>query len=157
MTLFSDPRVGELLGEGLTRNLEGLFELMGYAEEEIAAAGGQEDDPVWRSFKLMNPSEMLLRTEIVYRAHCRELIERVKTGQDTRPGTDAEMMSQSAPLNRSAVGLQLRLFKRRLPEQFDLLGVDLAQYEGDAWEIDEYEATLRRKLTDRDRRLQEGG
>ncbi len=165
-TLFSDPRVKELLGAGLTRSVEEAFGMIDIAEAEIAAARGGKteadpEDPLWTAFPLLVPSDGLIRTEVVFRAHVRELLERVKEGKDTRPGTDAEIVSAisrasySFPLQRSLVGLQGRLFKRRFPELFEQLDgvLDVVMYERMYGpEIDELEAQLRRQATNRERR-----
>ena len=163
--LFDDPRVAELLGEGLAGAVESAFGSMEIAEEEIAAAGGSrddQDDPVWKAFSLLLPThDLMRRTEFVYRAHCRELLARVRAGEDTRPATDAEIVcgisdaSHATPLNGPVVGLQMRLFQRTFPEQFQQLdvGIEVDQYERMyGSQIDEWEARLRRKARQDSRR-----
>lgn len=84
----------------------------------------------------------------------------MKAGEDTRPGTDAELMmaishaSQRTPLHGAVVTLQMRMFKRRLPELFEQLDVDFDSHEqvhGD--EADEWERRLRREQAQPDRVL----
>src|SRR5260370_14792490 len=83
------------------------------AEDEIAqAAAGhpQAADALFHSFRLLLPAfeAKAWHTEFVLRAHCRELLERVASGQDTRPGTNAECLlavaqvAMEVPLNGAA-------------------------------------------------------
>jgi hypothetical protein len=59
-----------------------------------------------------------MRTEFVYRSHCRELLDRAARGEDTRPGTAAECCialsetSLRVPLRTSAAGLYARMWTR---------------------------------------------
>lgn len=156
MSLFDDPRVAELIGPEFARSVGGIFRAMEIAEEEIAEARGttkvDKDDPVWDAFALLRTTDPLMSTEFVYRAHCRELLERVKAGEDTRPATDAEIAcgitraSHEVPMHGAIVGLQARLFKRAFPDKFDRLGIDLDLYERmHGREMDEWERKLRRK------------
>ncbi|MFE3506435.1 hypothetical protein [Kitasatospora sp. NPDC059160] len=141
-----------------------LFATMEWAEEEIqegqARHGerGQKESRIWReSFALVKPThDRLSRAEMLYRAHAAELINRVATGQDTRPGTTAEMIavlmdsSAAAPLNSAAVCLYMRLFSRAFPEQFAqhiAEAIELDAYESvHGRRADEYEAEMRHKL-----------
>jgi hypothetical protein len=71
------------------------FERMEWAEQEIAAAQArhpQQAGRIWHSFSLFQPNPGLGRmtSEMVYRSHCREILDRVAAGEDTRPGTAAE-------------------------------------------------------------------
>jgi len=160
MTLFDDPRVTELLGVGLSNVVESAFRHMAIAEEEIARARGTDetdrDDPVWNAFTLLRATHDRMATEFVYRSHCRELLARVRDGEDTRPGTDAEIAvaigdaSMSVPLHGAVVGLQFRLFKRAFPEQYETLVAD-GEIEADHYErmygseLDEWERKLRHR------------
>jgi hypothetical protein len=97
-------------------------------------------------------------TEYVYRAHCRELLERVAAGADTRPGTAAEMcctchdMSQIAPSTSPAAGLYGRMWAQAFPDRPQFHDQQHHEaLEGPA--IDYLETLLRRKLTVHDRRL----
>ena len=95
----------ELRAQGLIpARVWGLFELMHIAEEEIAAAEPDKGWPgtkreeyrerVHNSFKLMCPSPALRdKVPELYRAHVSELLFRVGTRQDTRPGTKAEVLA----------------------------------------------------------------
>jgi hypothetical protein len=139
----------------IRRVLEPLFLNMEWAEEEITTA--QERHPAAaerldRSFRLLTPTHSLMSTEAVYRAHCRELLDRVARGEDTRPGTAAECClalhdtSLKVPLKTSAVGLYARLLplaQIRLPE----VGDALVHYEAlTGSRMDDLEAWLRAKL-----------
>jgi hypothetical protein len=142
-----------------------IFQQMEWAEEQIELA--QRLHPaqarlLWTTFRLLLPTHHLMRTEFVYRSHCRELLERVARGQDTRPGTSAEVAivcsetSQLAPLTTAGSGLYLRMWARAFPDQpiLDDGGERLGHYEaltGSA--IDEHEAVMRRKLSQPWRRL----
>lgn len=159
--------MGELLPEdkGLFDGLGAMFEQMEIAEDEIVKArGGNEepgDDPVWKSFTILRPyAEMV---DFVYRAHCRELIERVKSGADTTPATDAEMavmfsnVTLEHPVKPAAAGLYMRIFKRAFPDKFPQVMTerDLEAYElvhGD--EMDELERFTRDRLAQSGRVLE---
>jgi hypothetical protein len=135
--------------------LDPLFDAMQWAEDEIDAAKRRHPaavDRIWRSFLLLRPSSPLMRTEVVYRSHCRELLDRVAAGQDTRPGTAAECClalsetSLKVPLRSSAVGLYARMW--RLAGLPPAPITDLTEhYEAiDGALIDDNEAWLRNKL-----------
>ncbi|AZM47847.1 hypothetical protein DMB38_20480 [Streptomyces sp. WAC 06738] len=151
--------------------LESLFEAMEWAEDEIEKAqarhgepkprpGTRGTGPIWNSFSLLNVNgnEMLLR-EPLYRAHCREILDRRAKGADTRPGTDAEMIavlsetSKVAPLTSAAACLYMRLMARSVPEFARAVPeVDLTAYEKvHGRKADEYETDLRHKLRQADR------
>jgi hypothetical protein len=140
--------------------LAGLFEQMEWAEDEISKAQRRHpgsSDRIYHSFKLMTPTHELMGQEFVYRSHVRELLARVIAGQDTRPGTAAEVClaccesSQLAPLTDTAAGLYGRMWKA-------------AGFPGDQWEdrqvhhealssslIDDAEREMRRKLRNDER------
>jgi hypothetical protein len=137
-----------------------------WADEEIEAAqarhGERDRGPLWNSFRLLRPTHERAWPELVYRAHCRELLDRVAAGIDTRPATDAEKLavlsaaSQTAPLNSGAETLYLRIGTRMLPGIFDGIGdvLDVQAYEKvHGSRADEYEAQLARKLAQPWRRV----
>ncbi|MFB7378591.1 hypothetical protein ACFC6U_27855 [Kitasatospora purpeofusca] len=148
------------LFQDLTGELESLFDTMEWAEEEIEAARQRHQEtargPLWRSFSLATPTLDLLMNERLYRVHVRELLERVATGRDTRPATDAEMMigllesSLQSPLTSSAACLYMRIFARALPPEFHetvSTAMELSSYESvHGAQADEHEGWLRRKL-----------
>jgi hypothetical protein len=158
--------------EYLTRLIEEsfgpLFDTMSWAEDEIMTArmrygdhtpgGGRLND----SFRLLKPNMSVRMPEVVYRAHCKELLWRVVTGEDTRRATNAEMLmvahqaSLATPMPLGAACLYYRLFKRALPELWKELLADHADI--DAYETlhgdkaDRWEGYLARKLYQEDRR-----
>lgn len=146
--------------------MESLFEAMEWAEAEVEKAmarhgesrveGERGTGPIWNSFSLLKAThnEELLR-EPLFRAHCHELLERVAKDQDTRPGTDAEMItvlsktSLVAPVTSAAACLYMRLMDRSVPEFSRSVSpvVDLDAYEKvHGRKADEYEADMRHKL-----------
>ena len=149
-------------GGGLGKMLAGLFEQMEWAEDEIGRAqkrNPQHRDRLYHSFKLLCEPHELMKQEFVYRSHCREILARVIAGQDTRPGTAAEVClaccesSQLAPLTDTAAGLYGRMWKA-------------AGFPGEHWDdrqqhhealsaslIDDAEREMRRKLADPDRKF----
>jgi hypothetical protein len=155
-------KMDELLGGNLGSMLAGIFERMDWAEDEIKKAQRRhpkQADRIFHSFKLLCSSHELMGTEFVYRAHCRELLNRVAAGQDTRPGTAAEVAiaccesSQVAPLTDTGAGLYGRMWKA-------------AGFPGDQWDmrqehhealssslIDDAEREMRHKLADADRKF----
>jgi hypothetical protein len=152
-------------------NVASAFALMDAAEEEILAAqlrhGERPPDrdpdgrvvgergPLWRAFRLLSPTRPEM-AGFVHRSHCRELLDRVARGDDTRPATDAELclalkdVTLATPVRSSTAGLYRRLFTRAFPEQaaeaFDG-AADLDHYEAlHGEQMDEDEAWIRRRL-----------
>jgi len=137
------------------------FELMGWAEDEITKAqerhGETGKGPLWNSFLILKVTDQpYMWSEIIYRAHCRELLDRVAAGQDIRPATDAEMIaamresSLTAPLSSAAATLYFRIAARSFPELWAACGdhSDLTAYEAvHGTAADEHEGWLRKKLT----------
>jgi hypothetical protein len=150
-----------ILGGGVFGMLAGLFEQMDWAEDEIGKA--QKRDPahadlIYHTFKIMTPSHELMGTEFVYRSHVREQIARAVAGQDTRPGTSAEIClacseaSQVAPLTETAAGLYARMWGRAFPGITDVWQQPREHYEAlRGTLIDDLEAWSRRKLAQSDR------
>lgn len=145
--------------QGVSDLLDSLDDQFTWAEEEIEAAqrrhGEHDRGPLWKSFGLLRPTQDRSWPERVYRTHCRELLDRIAAGADTRPATDAEKLavlsaaSQTAPLNGGAETLYLRIGARRFPEVFEGTGevLDIPAYETvHGSRADEYEALLMRKL-----------
>ncbi|NIY68091.1 hypothetical protein [Streptomyces malaysiensis] len=146
--------------------LESIFETMEWAESEIEKAmarhgepkpptGERGKGPIWNSFILLKSTHDKLNREVLYRSHAHEILERVAKGQDTRPGTDAEMIvviheaTLAAPLTSGAACLYFRVLDRSVPELARATApeIDLASYEKVHGRVaDEYEAELRRKL-----------
>jgi hypothetical protein len=137
-----------------------LLGLLEVAEDEIAA--GQQRHPdkadlIWHmGLAMLAPrDELLTKAEFVYRGHCRELVERVAAGQDTRPGTRPECIiacsrsSELAPLTTAGTGAYMRLWAEAFPDHQVMADDQREHYEalrGDT--IDHHIAELRRKLAD---------
>lgn len=148
----------------LDRELAGAFACMEWAEQEIDIARSRNPrhaDALHHSFRLLVPThEERMRTDFVYRSHCRELLGRVVSGVDTRPGTAAEVCcamlatSLTVPLRSSGVGLYARMWGAagfpELPE-LDELRVHHEALESSM--IDDHERQVRDKLAVPDRHL----
>lgn len=116
-----------LLGAPLGGLLDETFRLMEVAEEEIAQAKGRSPEHAEKlhgGFAVLCPSEPLRGIgENLYRAHCRELLDRVREGHDTRAATGAEVvavlsaLSLQAPLDRPATFLYWQLFSALFPTE----------------------------------------
>jgi hypothetical protein len=157
-----------LLGDPLSGTLSGAFDQMDWAEDEIDKARKLRPecaDALHHAFRLLAPTAILQQAspaEFVYRSHYRELLERVASGQDTRPATDAEIACACAetslivPLNTAATGLYMRVWQRAFSghrNPFTDLD-DAGHYEAIAGSaIDDFETDTRRKLTAGDRTL----
>lgn len=152
-----------IFGE-VTEMLGPIFEQMSWCEEEIAAAQARHPeraDEIWHSFPLLRPTNDLMVREPVYRAHCREILERIVTGADTRAATAIEVLmvmrqtSLIAPLTPAATGLYFRMWKAAGLPDIDPEGhavADLTHYEAIAGaQIDEHETEVRRRIRHEDR------
>lgn len=139
----------------LRQELDSAFRTITWAEEEIDAAQRRHPsaaDAIWHSFGLLRPTLELTRTEPVYRSHCRELLDRIARGEDTRPGTAAECCialsetSLRVPLSTSAAGLYARMWALAQLSPVELTDAS-EHYEAlEGALIDEHEAWLRYKL-----------
>lgn len=161
MTATTDPAA--ILAE-IEDQLRGPMAQVDQSEQEIEAAikrHPDKTDDLYHSFRLLLPTFPVMSTEALYREHCRELLERIARGADTRPGTDAEICcgfegaSQLAPLNTTGAGVYARAFAAVFPEQHARIWADQAEhYEAlRGPQIDEETALLRRKLSVADRTL----
>ncbi|WP_042422344.1 hypothetical protein [Streptacidiphilus anmyonensis] len=142
-----------------------LCAVFDWAEEEIEKAQHRHGEtgrgPIWRAgFTLVRPTlDRTYSCEMLYRAHAAELLDRLAAGEDTRPGTTAEMIAVlldsalKAPLAPSAFCLYVRLFIRAFPQTARSLFADTDALDPAAYEsvhgarADEHEAELRRTLT----------
>lgn len=164
----SGASVRPVLGDSLSDLLSSTFDLMDWAEDEIEKSQRRHPehaDALYHSFRLLAPSAILQKArpaEFVYRSHCRELLERVAKGEDTRPATNAEIVcmcaeaSQITPLNTAATGLYMRMWNRAFPGMRNAFREidDSGHYEAIAGSgIDACEEETRRKLTVKDRTL----
>lgn len=146
------------------RGLQPIFNAMELAEEEIGTARirhPQAADRIWRSFILLVPStDLLTRNDLVYRSHCRELLDRVAAATDTRPGTAAECCvalyetSLRVPLNTSAAGLYARMWKLAGLPAMELSDAAVHYEAIEGTLIDDQEHMLRAKLSQPTRQLQ---
>lgn len=136
------------------------LEQIEWAESEIDAAITRhpaQGDLLYHGFGLLRPTHQLMATEFVSRSHYRELLDRLATGMDTRPGTAAEVCcaccnaSLAAPLSSTAAGLYFRMWESAFPDIPPV--TDRTQHhealEGSS--IDALEATSRRTLAREDR------
>jgi hypothetical protein len=138
----------------IQQSVEPILRALSWAEDEIEAAQRRRPDTadrIGRGFRLLRPTFPRMSNESVYRSHCRELLDRVASGDDTRPGTAAECgialaeTSRRVPLRTSAVGLYTRI--RRLAGLPPIEPNRGAHYEAlFGTVIDDHEAWLRRKL-----------
>jgi hypothetical protein len=160
LDLTRDPAVREIVGGALMDATVAAFKQMEWAEDEIETAVREHPDHadrVWHSFALLTPTHALMSTEMVYRAHCREILARVVAGEDTRPGTAAECCcaccetSQVAPLSPAGFGLYLRMWKAAGFPEIDTRGENYVAITGDA--IDAHEQSIRKKLAVDSRQL----
>jgi hypothetical protein len=90
----------DLLGiftPGEVNTISGVFKRMEIAEQEIAAAQErhpQKADLLWECFAMCKPPDLLNdKSDVMYRAHCRELLERVAAGENVAEPTNAELMA----------------------------------------------------------------
>jgi hypothetical protein len=138
------------------------LEQMQWAESEIDAAITRhpaQGDLLHHGFGLLVPTHRLMATEFVSRSHYRELLDRLATGQDTRPGTAAEVccacseVSLVTPMSSTAAGLYFRMWESAFPDMPPV--TDRTQHhealEGSS--IDALEASSRRALAREDRTL----
>jgi hypothetical protein len=146
--------VNDLVND-IRREIDQILRQIDWAEEEIASTQRRYPacaDRLWQSFTLLAPTDPLMDVEATYRAHCREVLERVAHGEDTQPGTAAECcialceISLRTPLNTSAAGLYTRMWRLAgMPS--DHLSQVSEHYEAlNGPQIDDYERMLRRKL-----------
>lgn len=148
-----DAVVRDVLGAELDGAVRGAFKKMEWAEEEIAAAEKRWPRARRRlhaSFMTLCPTGYTLGSEEVYRRHCRELLVRVKSGQDVGPGTDAEVAcvlmqaSLAAPPDADHAAAYGVVFARLFPEHAEIVG-DLRR-EYITGRADEIIAELRKKI-----------
>ncbi|WP_233163791.1 hypothetical protein, partial [Glycomyces salinus] len=144
-------------------DLAGIFERIDIAETEITKAVERHPhaaDRLWHAFKLLTPTHERMDHEPVYRAHCRELLDRVAEDDDTRPATAAEIccamfdISKVTPLSSLAMGLYMRAWlKAGLPD-IAKIAEDSEHHEAlERSRIDQYEHDTRRALAVDTRKL----
>src|SRR5262245_21204722 len=84
------------LAATLTNELQDAFATIDWAEDEITRATRRHPshaDVLYHGFGLIRPRDIDpgMSTELVYRSHAAELLDRIATGADTRPATAAEL------------------------------------------------------------------
>lgn len=142
-----------------------IFDRIAWAEDEIAQAASrhpEQADAIYHSFSLLSGGNAAERmsVEAIYRAHAREILERVAHGQDTRPGTAVEVVigllaaAERAPLSHEGFGLCARMWDvADLPDHDGFTG-KLEHIEAlHASRIDDEEADARRACRDDARKL----
>ncbi|OBA59031.1 hypothetical protein A5780_21360, partial [Nocardia sp. 852002-20019_SCH5090214] len=144
-------------------DLEPVFEQIDWAEDEIARAQRRHPrhrNTLYHSFALLTPTHERMRQEFVYRAHCRELLDRVAAGLSPASGTAAEVAlavmqaSQKAPLNTAAFGLYVRMWIHAGFPHLESVTGSHEHYEAIAKSrIDDLEAETRTRLSVADRVL----
>jgi hypothetical protein len=154
----------ELFAE-VTDLLSSGFGQTDWAEDEVQQAMRRHPakaDEIWHSFGLLKPTHERLSYELVYRAHCREILDRVAARADTRPGTAAEVCvacsaaSLVAPLGSAVAGLYGRMFSAAFPQLPPMFGDRQGYHEAlEGGAIDELEADARRRLSVKDRQVTE--
>ncbi|WP_261571158.1 hypothetical protein [Frankia gtarii] len=146
----------------LTSDLHRAFQQIDGAETEIAHAMTRwpaHRDALYHAFPLLTPTHRFMGTEFVYRSHCREILKRVATGADTRPGTAAEIcclcaeVSQQIPFNAAAAGLYFRMWAAAFPDH--PLDTDRGEHHEALYKsrIDDLEADARQRTRVNDRSL----
>ena len=111
------------------KKIIGLFDQMVIADEEIEFAKMQHPNQralLHQCFLLLQPSGILNSVvglaERIYRAHCRQLLERVVTGEKLEQPTDAEIMiivmqgSLVGPLRNDYAYAYFKLFRQHFPD-----------------------------------------
>ncbi len=147
---------GYLDSAGLPSGISGILALMPVCEQEIEQAQvrhPEHADRLWQhGFALCMPTGNMSRLSVkIYRKHCQELLDRLALGQDTRPGTRAEMLvafewcSHAAPLPDDWAFAYSTLFREVFPEQSEKVGV--AGHESWSGQVNEVLSEYRRKLT----------
>lgn len=123
----SRAAVGNVLGEQLLGAIERTMGLMEIAEAEIASAKRQwpgKSAEIHAAFRFLQPFA-LVRCELLYRLHCREIIERVRLSQPVEPATKAEVLHALSELslrampNERAVALFIALFAELVPDKVE--------------------------------------
>lgn len=105
-----------------------VFDLMEVAEEEISAAKVRHPkaaESLDSAFSALSPEGFTGFGRELYRAHARELLDRVAAGGDVRLGTTAEVLAAlskvagAAPLTQLGQAVFERAFARAFPDDAD--------------------------------------
>ena len=164
MTTITTGTAAEIIA-GFEQTFGAIFDRMKWAEDEIAQARTrhpEQADTLYHSFSLLSGGEASARmgVEAVFRAHAREILERVAAGEDTRPGTAVEVVigllaaAERAPLSHEGFGLCARLWIAAGLPDHDEFADKLDHIEAlHAPRLDSEEADARRACRDDSRRL----
>ncbi len=158
------PSLADLFPPATGRAIANAFRRMEVAEEEIRAAVARypnRSSEIDAAFGYLYPTAVLNELgDEVFRAHCREILERAAHGDDLERGTTAEVLavlsrgSQVAHLSRIGTLLYMELFGRLFPEEAEVLENPEGGPEPDAYEREcmaDLEEELRRRVAvDRD-------
>jgi hypothetical protein len=147
-----------------TGDADEAFGWVAIADAEVRRAQDRhrgQADLVYHAWPLLERPYWLPPIPFVYAGYVRELLDRVAAGQDTRPGTAAEIaVACSLVLDlkfaHGLAGLYHRVWLAAFPDHLAYEGQAeaAAWYERDAGsEIDAHEAELRRRLRQPRRRL----
>ena len=122
-----ESRLASVVGE-MAPGIAVTLHLILIAEEEIAAAmlkAPESAEALNGSFLCLQPSHIIRGlSDELYRAYCKELLERVVDGVPLDIATKAEVLvalsatSLRAPLNRNALALYEKLFGEIFGEQY---------------------------------------
>jgi len=149
--------------------LQGAFATIDWAEDEITRAIRRHPghaDVLYHAFGLIRPRDIGpgMSSELVYRSHAGELLDRVATAADTRPATAAELClvcceaSLRAPMHGAAAGLYFRIWLQAFPNNpiTPEQASEQVHYEKlyDS-RIDDLERALRHKAADPSRQLRD--
>jgi len=140
------------------------FRQMKIAEDSIKRAQqkySDKEDEIFNSFMLLQPGNALEGCpDTLYEVHCSEILDRVAAGEDTRPGTNAEILwifhstSLLGPTSADFGEAYRQVFAETFPDNelstsksFEMLGYE--SFPGAAKEIIE---GTRKRATDKKRR-----
>jgi hypothetical protein len=139
--------------------IDRAFAAMRLAEDEIGAAKRRHPAQaalLHRSFEVLCAPPLHPYDDRVYRAHARELLDRLARGDDTRPGTCAEaLVAVMQAVTVAPPGAQLAALAEHLFVAVFGKPIDDSEPPREPWKgaSDELLADLRRRLTDTTRVL----
>lgn len=155
--------LGRAFADAFGLDIGGILDQARWADQEIQAAISRHPEHAGRlerSFLLLRPNTCLERmnSKTVYQAHCREILDRVAAGEDTRLGTAAEICCAMAetslrtPITSEAAGLYMRMWRAAgLPDVADIREAARHHEALEPSRIDDCEQEARWKLARRER------
>lgn len=152
-----DDEAIEKLVTSTMAEVDAGLSLAEWADDEIEHAikeHPEAENDLFHAFKLVRPTMIsgAWGTEFVFRGHARELLERVASGEDTRPGTAAECclamskVSQELPLHGAAAGFYFRMWEQAFPGHVVDAGITGHHEALYRQQIDDHERYVRNKL-----------